>query len=75
MNMHEIFMELDDIHFKYERLASLIGILQMYVAEVVEVSGEPADSLSNALFEIEMEMDKTNERLKKILQQKGGAAE
>ena len=75
MNMHEIFMELDDIHFKYERLTSLIGILQQFVAEVVEVAGAPADSLNNALFEVELEMDKTNERLKKLLQQKGGAAE
>lgn len=72
---HKLFMELDEVHYKYERLASLIGILQMYVAEVVEVAGEPAGNLSNALFEIEMEMDKTNERLKGMIRQEGGAAE
>lgn len=75
MSKFEFDTELENIHFKYERLTSLIGILQMFVAEVVEVAGEPAGSLNNALFEVELEMDKTNERLKKLLQQKGGAGE
>lgn len=66
--------ELEEIHFKYERLTSLIGILQMFVAEVVDIAGAPEDSLSNALYEIELEMDKTNERLKGLMK-KGDAAE
>lgn len=74
MKMHDFLMELDEIHFKYERLTSLIGILQMYFAEVVEVAGEPSDSLTNALYEIELGMDKTNERLKGFMK-KGDAAE
>ena len=74
MKMHSFLMELDDIRFKYERLASMIGILRMFVAEVADVAGVPEDSLNHALFEIELEMDKTNERLKGLTQ-KGGAAE
>ena len=75
MGKFEFFSELEDIYYKYERLESLIGILQMFTAEVVEVAGAPADSLTNALFEIELEMDKTNERLKGLIKQKGGATE
>ncbi len=56
-------LELEDIHYKYERLTSLIGILQMFTAEVVEVAGAPADSLTNALFEIELEMQENNDEL------------
>ena len=75
MSKFEFDTELDDIHFKYERLASLIGILQMNVAEVVEVAGEPAGNLSNVLFEIELGMDENNKRLKGLLQRKGNAGE
>ena len=74
MSKFEFNSELENIYFKYERLTSLIGILQMFVAEVVDVAGAPAGSLTNALFEIELEMDKTNEKLKSLLNQKGGAA-
>lgn len=58
-------LELEDIHYKYERLTSLIGILQMFTAEVVEIAGAPADSITNALFEIELEMQENNDKLKK----------
>lgn len=58
-------LELEDIHYKYERLTSLIGILQMFTAEVVEIAGAPVDSLTNALFEIELEMQENNDKLKK----------
>lgn len=75
MSKFDFISKLENILFKYERLVSLISILQMYVAEVVEVAGEPAGNLNNALFEIEMEMDKTNEMLKSLLDQKGGVAE
>ena len=75
MSKFEFNSELEDIHYKYERLTSLIGIMQMFVAEVVEVADAPADSLINALFEIELEMDKTNERLKGLMKQKGAQNE
>lgn len=65
-------IDLEDIHNKYERLQSLIGILQMLVAEVVEVAGVPDDSLKNALLEIEIEMGENNERLKGFIREKGG---
>ncbi len=67
------YQELEDIHYKYERLESMIGILQMFVAEVVDIAGAPENSLNNALYEIEGEMEKTNARLKCLFAGKGGA--
>ncbi len=64
MGKHKIFAELEDIYFKYERLQSLIGILQMFTAEIVEIAGAPSNSLADALFEIEIEMKKNNDKLK-----------
>ena len=74
MNNHKIMLELEDIHYKYERLTSLIGIMQQFTAEVVEIDGAPADSLTNALYEIELGMYENNDRLKELFQKKGGAA-
>lgn len=74
MNKHEFYHDLEDIHYKYERLQSLIGILQMFVAEIAEVTNTPSDSIPNALFEIELEMEDNNERLKDLISKKGGAA-
>lgn len=70
---HKILMELDEIQGRYERLTSLIGILQQFVAEQVEIAGAPERSLNDALYEIEQGMDGNNERLKGLIQQKGGA--
>lgn len=74
MNEHKLFMELDEIHYKYERLTSLIGILQQFVAEQVDIAGAPERSLTDALYEIELGMNENNSRLKGIFQKKGGAA-
>ena len=74
MNGHKLFMELDEIHYKYERLTSLIGILQQFVAEQVDIAGAPERSLTDALYEIELGMDENNSRLKGIFQKKGGPA-
>ena len=68
------FTELEDIHYKYERLQSMIGILQMFTAEIIEIAGAPSNSLSDALFEVEMEMGENNDRLKSIFMKKGGVA-
>lgn len=72
MNNYRFSAELEDIHYKYERLESLITIAQMFVAEVAEVRGAPENCLSEALFEIEQEMEKTNNRLMELIRQKGG---
>lgn len=72
MSMHEFLVKLDEIHYKYERLTSLIGILQQFVAEQVDIAGAPERSLNDALYEIDLAMDENNERLKSLLQQKGG---
>lgn len=74
MNGHELFMELDEIHYRYERLESLVSLLQMMAAEMMEVAGVPRDSLSNALYEIELGMHDNNSRLKELFQKKGGAS-
>lgn len=73
MDKHENFIELDEIHYRYERLTSLIGLLQQMAAEMIEVAGIPNDSLSNALFEIELGMEENNNRLKALFERKGGA--
>ncbi len=73
MDKQKLFVELDNIHFKYERLASLITILQMFVSDSVDITGAPADSISNALYEIELEMDKTNEWLADMVKKADGA--
>ncbi len=74
MAKNEFYRKLEDIHYKYERLKSLIGILQMFVAEVAEVTNTPSDSVPNALFEIEIEMEQNNGRLKSLFTEKGGEA-
>ena len=71
--MHDLLMELEAIHYKYERLTSLISILQQFVSEQVEIAGAPESSLTNALYEIELGMDENNKHLKTIVQRKGGA--
>ena len=73
--MNQFITHLEDIHYKYERLTSLIGILQQFTAEVVEIAGAPADSLTNALYEIELGMYENNDRLKAIFDQKRGVPE
>ena len=64
-------LDLSDIHFKYERIASLIGIMSTLAAEVVEVSGIPKEDFANSLLEVELEIKKNNERLEKAIQRKG----
>lgn len=67
--------DLEEVLYKYERLQSLIGIMQMFVAEVVDIAGAPDNCLTNALYEVEIEMDKNNERLKGFIREKGGVSE
>lgn len=74
LNNTELYSELEDIYHKYERLTSLISIMQMCVAGIAEVTGIPSNSLDDALYEIEIGMDDNNKRLKEIIQQRGGAA-
>lgn len=73
MSKHELFMKLEDIQYKYERLASLIGIIQMFTAEVVEIAGAPSDSLVNGLYEIELGMVEANEGFKALICEKEDA--
>jgi len=67
MNKNEILSELEDIFHKYERLQSLIEIIQMFVAEVAEIESTHSNSLSNALIEIELEMGENNDKLGNLL--------
>lgn len=67
MNEHKFLMELEEIHYRYERLTSLIGILQQFVAEQVDIAGAPERSLNDALFEIELGAGENNSRLKALL--------
>lgn len=65
-------LELENVHYKYERFTSLIGILQMFTAEIVEIAGAPANCLNDALFEIELEMQENNEQFKNLIWKNGG---
>lgn len=67
MSRNEFYDELDKISGKYERLESLIEILQMFVSESVEIAGAPADSLDNALYEIAESIEETNTRFKSLI--------
>lgn len=75
MDNHEILVKLDYIHYRYERLTSLIGILQQFVSEQIDIAGAPERSLNDALYEIELGMEENNNQLKELFQKKGGAAE
>lgn len=52
--------KLEDIHFKYERICSLLSCLQSVIAEVAEVHGLPENAIEYSLYELETEMDKNN---------------
>lgn len=61
---YELISELEDIHFKYERLEAMISLLQAVAAEVAEVRGISQKSLDYSLYEIDLNMISNNERLK-----------
>lgn len=60
-------LELENIHYKYERLTSLIEILQIFTAEIVGITGAPSNSLSDALFEIKLELEENNKQFKSLI--------
>lgn len=59
--------KLCDIHFKYERLGSLISCLRSLVAEVAEVRGVPEHAIEYSLYEIEMEIDRNNKEFGELI--------
>lgn len=60
---------LEDIHFKYERLRSEVSCLWMLLAEgSVDVVGLQEHALEYSLYEINEELNKNNNALKKILE-------
>ncbi len=67
MDRHEIFMELDSIHSRYERLASLVDLLYIMASEMMDVAGIPEDCLSNVLHEVRLGLAENNRILKEIL--------
>ena len=62
-------MALEDILYKYERLQSLISVLQQFTAECVDISGAPENAVSDSLFEIEMGLGEANKKLNEIISQ------
>lgn len=67
MSNHKLFCELDEIHYKYKRLTSMISLLQTVTAEMVDIAGIPRDILADSLYEIEEGMIATNEKLNAIV--------
>ena len=44
----------------------------MFTAEIVEIAGAPSNSLNDALFEIELELQENNEQFKNLIWENGG---
>lgn len=59
--------QLEEMHFKYERLGALVSCLQSLIAEgAVEVTGLPENALSHALYDIEDGLYETNKAFEKL---------
>ena len=65
-NSFKIVSELEDIHFRYERMVALVSCLQTLAAEVAEVRGVADHSFDYALYEIELGLRDNNERLNEL---------
>lgn len=61
------FSQLEDIHFKYERICSLISCLQSVVSEIAEVRGLPEHAVDYSLYELEIEIDRNNKKLYELI--------
>lgn len=60
---------LEDIHFKYERLDSLVECLWMLISEgAIEIKGAPENTIDHSLYEIKAELYKNNQELKSIIE-------
>lgn len=76
----ELYSRLEDIHFEYERITSVVNILQQFVSEgCVEVAGLPENVMSYSLYEIRTRLQDITEDLSKIILNgsvlKGGQAQ
>lgn len=59
---------LEDIAFKYERMAALMDALQILIAEgPAEVCGLPENTIEYSLYELICEMNKNNQKLQTII--------
>lgn len=63
-----LYSRLDDIHFEYERITSIVSILQQLISDGgVEVAGLPKNAMSYSLYEIETRLRDITEDLSRIL--------
>lgn len=59
---------LEEISFKYERMASLLESLRMLLTDgPVEIMGLPDNTIQYSLYEISSEMYDTNNKFKDII--------
>lgn len=63
----KIFMALDELLYKYDRLTGLISIMQQYMSQCVDIAGAPEGAVENSLYEIELGMQEANKRLGEII--------
>ena len=64
----ELYSRLEDIHFEYERITSIVSILHQLISEGgVEVAGLPENVMNYSLYEIETRLQDITEDLSKIL--------
>lgn len=65
----ELSSQLEELHFKYERMRALVSCLQHLVSEgVIEVRGLPENTLDYALYEIECGLFESNEAFGKLIE-------
>lgn len=64
----KLSMALEDIEFKYERMAAMIDALQALISEgPIDVVGLPENVVSCSLCEISCEMSKNNKKLMALI--------
>lgn len=64
----ELFNELDDIAFEYERMTSVVTALQALVTEYpIDIVGLPENTIQYSLYEVELRMKDINEKLKNVV--------
>lgn len=64
----ELYSRLEDIHFEYERITSIVSILQQLISEgCVDVTGLPKNVMNYSLYEIETRLQDITEDLSKII--------
>lgn len=68
----DLFVDLDDVLFKYQRISSLLICIQTLIeGNSVEITGLPDKAISYSLFEIDSLICENNNKLRDIVERIG----